>query len=66
MMQQWEYKTIDFKTKGVLGGLLDLRDFNDALNEYGENGWELVNCFDTNQSYGSSRTVVAVFKRPKQ
>ncbi len=64
-MQQWEYKTLEFATTGFSGGLLDIRSFNDALNEYGEHGWELVNCFDTNQSYGASRKVIAVMKRQR-
>ncbi|HKL99784.1 MAG TPA: DUF4177 domain-containing protein [Mobilitalea sp.] len=39
--------------------------FNEALNDNGNYGWELVNCFDTNQSYGASRKIIAVFKRLK-
>lgn len=64
-MIQWEYKTIEFETKGFSGGLLDIHTFNVSLNEYGKDGWELVNCFDTNQSYGASRKVIAVFKRQR-
>ncbi|HHV98956.1 MAG TPA: DUF4177 domain-containing protein [Clostridiaceae bacterium] len=64
-MDKWEYKTIEFKTKGFVGGLLDISAFNEALNNCGRDGWELVSCFDTNQSYGASRKVIAVFKRQK-
>ena len=64
-MIQWEYKTIEFKTKGVVGGILDINTFNESLNNCGRDGWELVSCFDTNQSYGASRKVIAVFKRQK-
>lgn len=64
-MVQWEYKTIEFDTKGFSGGLLDISDFNRTLNNYGNDGWELVNCFDTNQSHGASRKVIAVFKRQR-
>lgn len=64
-MIQWEYKTIEFKTKGVVGGILDINAFNESLNNCGRDGWELVSCFDTNQSYGASRKVIAVFKRQK-
>lgn len=63
-MAYWEYKTIEFNTKGFNGGLLNINEFNTSLNEYGRDGWELVNCFDTSQSYGASRKVIAVFKRP--
>ncbi len=59
----WEYKTLQFETKGFAGGILDLGKFDTDLNTLGAQGWELVSCFDTNQSYGASRFVVAVFKR---
>jgi len=65
-MMTWEYKTIEFDTKGLAGGILDISAFNSTLNDCGREGWELVNCFDTNQSYGASRKVIAVFKRQKQ
>lgn len=64
-MIQWEYKTIEFETKGFSGGLLDIGELNDSLNRYGNDGWELVNCFTTNKDYGSSRKVIAVLKRQK-
>lgn len=65
-MISWEYKTIQFDTKGFAGGVLDINMFNESLNNNGTDGWELVSCFDTNQSYGASRKVIAVFKRQKQ
>jgi len=64
-MVQWEYKTLEFEAKGFAGGLLDISAFNEALNNCGRDGWELVSCFDTNQSYGATRKVIAVFKRQK-
>jgi hypothetical protein len=62
-MTNWEYKTLKFDTKGFTGGIIETDDFNDRLNGYGRDGWELVSCFTTNQSYGSSRHVIAVLKR---
>lgn len=62
-MERWEYKTIKFETTGFLGGILDLQTFTDELNDLGRSGWELVSCFDTNQSQGASREVIAVLKR---
>ena len=47
-------------------GKLDGQKFNDRLNRFGEEGWELVNVFDTNMFQGGTRDVVAVFKRPIQ
>ncbi|HET7628003.1 MAG TPA: DUF4177 domain-containing protein [Bacillales bacterium] len=62
-MARWEYQTVKFKTGGFMGGKLDERAFQDELNTYGQDGWELVSCFDTSQYQGSSREIVVVFKR---
>ena len=62
---KWEYKTIELATTGFSGGRLNERLLDERMNELGEEGWELVSAFDTNQSYGASRDVVAVFKRAK-
>lgn len=62
-MVQWEYKTLEFTTTGFSGGILNINEFNNTLNNYGNDGWELVSCFDTNQSHGASRKVIAVLKR---
>jgi hypothetical protein len=62
-MEKYEYKTLKFETKGFTGGDLDTEKFDLELNKMGEAGWCLVSCFDTNQTQGSSRLVVSVFKR---
>ena len=49
----------------MVWGILNTVEFNHKLNEYGKEGWELVNCFDTNQTNGASRKVIAVFKRKR-
>jgi hypothetical protein len=62
---RWEYKTVKLAATGFwLGGNLDEVRFTAMLNELGRGGWELVSAFDTNQSHGSTRDVVAIFKRP--
>ena len=48
-----------------IGGVLDTDSFDSMLNSLGSQGWELISAFDTNQTNGASREVVAVFKRPK-
>ena len=54
-----------FEASGwLLGGKLDGRQFNDRLNQLGEEGWELISVFDTNFLKGGTRDVVAVLKRP--
>ena len=63
-MTQWEYKTIKLSTTGFLGGVLDMQAFDRMLNDLGDDGWELVSSFDTNQSGGVTRDVIAIFKRP--
>ncbi|PQP86064.1 DUF4177 domain-containing protein [Paenibacillus sp. AR247] len=62
-MDQWSYKTVKYKTGGFLGGKVDEEEFEDLLNSYGYEGWELVSCFDTSVSQGQSRDVIAIFKR---
>lgn len=64
-MQKWEYRTIKVETKGMLGGILDTAAFDGTLNRLGSEGWELIAAFDTNQSSGASREVIAIFKRPR-
>ncbi|WP_342437117.1 DUF4177 domain-containing protein [Paenibacillus sp. FSL L8-0436] len=62
-MERWEYKTIKFKTGGFWGGRVDDSEFQEELNFYGKEGWELVSCFDTSQAQGASKDVIVVFKR---
>lgn len=61
---RWEYKAVSLGTTGFIGGELDEEAFNVLLNRYGGEGWELVSTFDTNKAGGTTRDVVAVFKRP--
>jgi Domain of unknown function (DUF4177) len=61
----WEYRTVMFDASDwFLGGRLDGQQFNDRLNQLGEEGCELVSVFDTNFTQGGTRDVVAVMKRP--
>ncbi|MDB6029227.1 MAG: hypothetical protein JWM68_5450, partial [Verrucomicrobiales bacterium] len=46
---KWEYYTVLFEASGWFGGELDGQKFNDRLNRLGEDGWELVSVFDTNE-----------------
>ena len=39
---QWEYKTLEFDSKGFVGGVLDITRFDESLNASGRDGWELV------------------------
>jgi hypothetical protein len=35
------------------------------FNRLGRDGWELVSIFDTNAGDGTTRWIIATFKRPK-
>jgi hypothetical protein len=60
----WEYKTVKLAAKGLLGGKFDEGQLDAYMNQLGSEGWELVTGFDTNKSYGETRDVVVIFKRP--
>lgn len=61
----WEYRVVKVAATGWSGGKLDENVFTAYMNDLGNEGWELVTAFDTNQAYGATRDVIAVFKRPK-
>ena len=63
---RWEYKTLKLPaSKGFMGGRFDQDQLDAQLNELGKSGWELVAAFGTALGHGSSREIVAVFKRPR-
>ncbi|MCC3374866.1 DUF4177 domain-containing protein [Cohnella sp. REN36] len=62
-MERWQYQTLKYKTGGWMGGKVNEQEFQDELNRYGAEGWELVSCFDTSISQGASRDIIVVFKR---
>jgi hypothetical protein len=63
-MTKFEYSTVVFDTTALfIGSKLDHASFHAKLNEYGADGWELVNVFDLNRGSGATYEVVAVFKR---
>ena len=64
-MENFEYKVVVYDTKGLFGGCVESNQLESKLNLLGSEGWELVSCTSTTQSYGSSRSVVCIFKRNK-
>ena len=64
-MNRYEYKVVAYDTKGLFGGKIDSEDFESQLNRLGDEGWEMVSCTSSNQSYGSSKSIVCIFKRQK-
>jgi len=63
---KWEYKTLKLRATGLLGGKVDESQLDAMMNDLGCDGWELVAAFDTSEAYGSTRDVVAIFKRPTE
>ena len=63
---KWEYLTVTFPMKAgwVRGEMLDVKGFNDKLNELGQQGWELTFTFSEPIRQELLPVVVAVFKRP--
>lgn len=62
-MEKFEYKTLTTDAKGIFGGKVKVEEFENKLNQLGLEGWELINCVATTQSYGSTVHVISVFKR---
>lgn len=62
-MDKFEYKTLFADAKGAFGGKVDKHAFQEALNELGSQGWELVSAVPAAQSYGSTRWIISIFKR---
>lgn len=64
-MENFEYKVVVYDTKGFWGGSIESNQLENQLNLLGSDGWELVSCTSTSQAYGSSKSVVCIFKRKK-
>lgn len=64
-MDKFEYKAVIYDTKGFWGGNVNESQLENQLNSLGNEGWEMVSCTSTNQSYGSSKSIVCIFKRKK-
>ena len=62
-MEKYEYKIVTFDTKGFWGGNVETIQIENQFNLLGNDGWEMVGCTSTNQSYGASKSIVCIFKR---
>ncbi len=61
-MKRFEYKTVKIEPKGFWGTKLDPEEIDKILNEYGQQGWELVSMQDL-AAQGTSWTFHYTFKR---
>jgi len=64
-MKKWDYKILKYDSKGWAGGKIQDDKIEYDLCRLGDEGWELINAFDTNATYGVSRLYVFMLKRPK-
>jgi len=64
-VRRWEYKTVRFKTAGFVGVKFDSDAFDAALNQFDNEGWELLSALDINESYGRTIEIVVILKRPR-
>ncbi len=64
-METFEYKVVTYDTKGFWGGNVEVSKIETQLNELGNDGWKMVSCTSTNQSYGASKSIVCIFIREK-
>ncbi len=62
-MEKFEYKVAVYDTKGFWGGNVEVLAIENQLNQFGNDGWEMISCTSTNQSYGASKSIVCIFKR---
>lgn len=62
-MEKFEYKVVTYDPNGFFGGNVKIDQIEDQLNQLGNEGWELVSCTSSNQSYGSTKSLVCIFKR---
>ena len=64
-MDKYEYKVVAYDTKGFWGGNVEINQIEKQLNQFGNDGWEMVSGTSTNQSYGASKSIGCIFKRKK-
>jgi len=64
-MDSFEYKVVVYDTEGFWGGDVKTNQLETQLNVLGHDGWDMVSCTSTNQAYGSSKSIVCIFKRKK-
>jgi hypothetical protein len=64
-MEKFEYKVVTYDPHGFFGGNVKDYQIENQLNQLGNDGWELVGCTSSNQSYGATKSIVCIFKRRK-
>lgn len=63
----WQYKVVEFDAKSsFMGGLVDVKAMEETLNRLGQEGWEVINGFTTNQGNGYTRKIVYTLKKEER
>ncbi len=62
---KWEYKTLKLSISGMVTYKLDETQLDEDMTALGEQGWELVSALSP-VGGGSTRDIVAIFKRHKE
>ncbi len=65
-MEKFEYKVVTYDPNGFFGGNVQVSQIENQFNLLGNDGWEMVSCTSSNQSYGSTKSLVCIFKRRKE
>ncbi len=65
-MEKFEYKVVTYDPSGFFGGNVQVNQIENQLNMLGNDGWEMISCTSSNQSYGSTKSLVCIFKRKKE
>ena len=64
-VRRWEYKMVWFWMVSSWGGVkFDSDAFDDALNRFDSEGWELLSSYPIDGG-GQSTAIVAILKRPR-
>ena len=62
----WEYKTIKIAAAISFWTVdIDEKKLEQVINDLGADGWELVSALSVTHGYGSTKNILAIFKRRK-
>jgi hypothetical protein len=61
-MKKFEYKEFTVKTKGIVSAKI-ADTFLNQLNDYGKDGWELIQAVPFAQAYGRTSSVTFIMRR---
>lgn len=63
MNKTFEYKTVKIGSKGFWSAEIDADEIDKTLNEYGQQGWELISVIKQLPPNGSAWSLQYTFKR---